>query len=175
MRVLLKALGASVLIAGIKRIRHDINEANRRKSIVCRFDEEISRDDFREMVEQSGKGIERIISLHAEDARVNGIVRSQSGISEWRFKIDFNDYGKLSGKYWIYSDNEDSRIPKVIADRISQKIAGYLGCEDDIDEAELNRKKTKPIESSSYCPYCGKQNRKENAKSCMYCGLRFRV
>lgn len=65
------------------------------------------------MVKRGGKGIRRITSLYAEGTMVYGTVRSQSGISDWCFRIDFNDYGK--------------------------------------------------------------QNHNEDAKFCMYCGMRFRV
>lgn len=77
------------------------------------------------MVKCGGKGLRRITSLYAEGTIVYGTVRSQSGISEWCFKIDFNDYGSLTGTYWLSTDNNDSSIPKIVANRIAQQINEY--------------------------------------------------
>ncbi len=121
MGFLLKALGVGLAVAGVKKIKHNIEEENRRKNTVCRFDGEISKEEFYVMVKRGGKGIRRITSLYAEGAMVYGTVRSQSGISDWRFRIDFNDYGKLTGAYWLSTDNDDSDIPKIVADRIAQQ------------------------------------------------------
>ncbi len=53
---------------------------------------------------------------------VYGIVESQSGLSEWSFTIDFNDYGHITGEYWITTDNDDSIIPERVAGRIREAI-----------------------------------------------------
>lgn len=59
-------------------------------------------------------------------AKVYGSVRSQSGLTEWDFTIDFNDYGKISGAYWLWSENEDSLIPEYIAKEMQKKIDDIL-------------------------------------------------
>lgn len=74
------------------------------------------------MVRHSAKGIKRLADLRVDNTIVYGKVRSQSGLSEWQFQIDFNDYGVLTGSYWISSDNNDSSLPTVLADRIAQQI-----------------------------------------------------
>ena len=56
---------------------------------------------------------------------VYGTVRTQSGLSEWDFKVDFNDYGHITGKYWLSSDNDDSNIPGHVADNMSTMIASF--------------------------------------------------
>ena len=140
MGFLLKAIGVGVAVAGFKKIRKtnkELEEAerrrknaeNRRKNTVCRFDGAISKDEFNEMVKRSAKGIRRVASLYAADTVVHGLVRSQSGISEWGFTIDFNDYGKLTGAYWISSENTDSEIPGTIANRIAQQIKDCCSAE----------------------------------------------
>ena len=48
---------------------------------------------------------------------------SQSGISEWDFELDFNDYGKITGTYWISSDNYDSMIPETLGNLIQKAIS----------------------------------------------------
>lgn len=84
MGFLLKALGVGLAVAGVKKIKHNIEEENRRKNTVCRFDGGISKEEFYVMVKRGGKGIRRITSLYAEETMVYGTVRSQSGISDWR-------------------------------------------------------------------------------------------
>lgn len=178
MGFLLKALGAGVAVVGFKKIKHTIEEEKRRKSAVCRFDGEISKEEFYVMVKRCGKGIRRVTSLYAEGTMVYGTVRSQNGVSDWCFRIDFNDYGKLSGTYWLYADNDDSDIPRIVADRIAQQISDYPDCMDDSFEEEIRREKVQESlreQAGAYCPYCGKHNNNKDAKSCMYCGMRFRV
>lgn len=178
MGFLLKALGVCLAVAGVQKIRHNIEEENRRKNTVCRFDGDISKEEFHAMVMRSGKGIRRITRLYAEEAIVYGTVRSQSGISEWCFRVDFNDYGKLTGAYWISTDNNDSDIPKIVADRIAQQISDHSSYMDDSFDNEFCRKDAQEgqgEQTGAYCPYCGKQNHYKDAKFCMYCGMRFCV
>ena len=178
MGFLLKVLCAGVAVAGLKKIKHDIDEENRRKSTVCRFDGEISKEEFYVMVKHSGKGIRRLTSLYADGTMVYGTVRSQSGISDWCFRGDFNDYGKLTGRYWLSTDNDDSDIPKIVAARIAQQINYYPDCLDDNFNEELHQERVQERQreqAGAYCPYCGKENLNENAKFCAYCGRRFRV
>ncbi|MGX7151863.1 MULTISPECIES: hypothetical protein [Enterococcus] len=53
-------------------------------------------------------------------------VKSNSGLSDWNFSGDFYDHGNLTGKYWIYSDNNDSTIPKVFMDNIATRMQKIL-------------------------------------------------
>lgn len=177
MGIFLKALGIGLLVAGIRGVRHDIKEEEERKETICYFDGKISKEEFYGMVKRSGKGIRRITGLYAKETIVYGIVRSQSGLSNWSFTIDFNDYGDLTGKCWISTDNNDSNIPKIVADRIAQQILNYTDClDDDLDDEFYHEKEQEEIHEQSElsCPYCGRQNLNENAKYCMYCGVRFR-
>lgn len=125
MGFLLKALVVGLTVAGIGKVKKQNDEEKRRKSTVCNFDGEITEEDFDAMVRCSGKGIKRIIGLSVDGPVVYGTVRSQSGISDWNFRIDFNDYGEVTGRYWISSDNKDSEIPKTIAKRIAQQIDAH--------------------------------------------------
>lgn len=56
---------------------------------------------------------------------VYGKVDYRSGLTEWCFKIDFNDYGHVTGNYWLSSDNDDAKIPSYIANNISAGIIEY--------------------------------------------------
>ena len=46
MGFLLKALGVGLAVTGVKKIKNNIEEERRRKNTVCRFDGEISKEEF---------------------------------------------------------------------------------------------------------------------------------
>lgn len=178
MGIFWKVLGVGLTVIGIKKIREDIEEENRRKNSICRFDGNIAKESFYVMVTHSGKGIKRITNLYANGPIVYGTVRSQSGLSHWHFKIDFNDYGNITGRYWLSTDNNDSDIPKTVANRISQMIADHLNCTDNSFDETLSQDEADDdvhTPAKIYCPYCGKPIDNVDAKFCMFCGMRFRV
>lgn len=114
--------------ARIEREREEaIREAEKekeekRRNTPCYFDGAISMNLFDEIVTTNRKRIKRLTHLKAEGPIVYGTVQSQSGISDWNFKIDFNDFGDITGKYWLSSENDDSSIPETVAERISTAI-----------------------------------------------------
>ena len=77
--------------------------------------------------------------LKVDEMVVIGTVHSQSGITDWNFKIDFSDYGHLTGKFWMSTDNDDSEIPRTIAGRISDAIKYFAECVEDDFEEELDK------------------------------------
>lgn len=173
-----KAIGIGLVAAGVKVAKHNIKEENRRKNTVCNFDSGISREEFCVMVKRGGEGIRRITNLYAEGAIAYGTIRSQSGISDWCFRIDFNDYGQLTGRYWITTDNDDSDIPSVVAERIAKQIQDYPFCIDSSfeEEAHIERQqKELRKEAGAICPYCGKKNENGSIKFCGHCGRCFRA
>ncbi len=100
----------------------DSNEYRKRMEIPCEFSDGITQTDFNSYVVESCKQITRLTSLKVKGPFIQGTVLAQSGLSEWDFLIDFNDYGRITGKYWITSENEDSNIPNHIADKVKDKI-----------------------------------------------------
>lgn len=156
-----------------EKIQNEIKEAFSRVNRVCDFQGEISREKFYVMVNRGGRGIKRLIQIYAIDSTVYGVFHSQSGISESKFEIDFNDYGELTGRYRITTDNHDSNIPEIVAERIARQIFEYPRCLDDSFLTELYHMEVregirKP--TPKYCSHCGKRIQKVNAKFCMYCG-----
>ena len=110
---------------GRKDAEERTEEERRRTSKPCTFSDGISREQFEEIVKKSGKHIKRIANLSVDGTTVYGTVRAQSGLSEWNFRIDFNDYGHLTGEYWLFSDNDDSNIPKRVADNINLMVKEF--------------------------------------------------
>ncbi len=112
-------VGAALLI------KESLKELDR-KSTPCNFDNGISQEEFNEIIKNECQEIKRITDFTVSDTTLRAYVKSQSGISEWKFKIDFNDYGKITGNYWLSSNNNDSQIPEVVAKRIKNSIQSKL-------------------------------------------------
>ncbi len=86
----------------------------------------ISNEEFEKIVWKAGKKIKRIEFIKVDGLKVKGVYKSQTGNTEWDFVIDFDDEGKLTGKYSLNSENKDSNIPKRLADTISEEIESNL-------------------------------------------------
>lgn len=97
-------------------------QENWRRNSKCRFDDGISETEFAEVAIKAAKKIKRVKNISVSGPTVCGEVESQSGISTWDFYVDFNDYGHITGKYWIRSENDDSSIPRRIGEMISEQL-----------------------------------------------------
>lgn len=124
MGLLEKALGGGLIgLAGfgIYKLIQGSAEEKRRRNTPCQFTDANLQSQFISLVELSAKPIKRLTATVSEHM-VYGTVRSQSGISSWEFRLDFNDYGRVTGEYWCYSDNNDSKIPKSLGDSIKNGL-----------------------------------------------------
>lgn len=126
MGFLTTALLVGLAGAGVAMFVKDSIKELDRKGTPCNFDNGISRTEFNEIVEKELKAIKRINDFSINDTVIRARVRSQSGISEWRFTVDFNDYGKITGNYWLNSKNNDSQIPESVAENIKKSIISVL-------------------------------------------------
>ena len=131
---ILKALIAGAAGLGLLALLHQANkeeqakleEDKRRMNTLCSFDGSISYEEFQSAVHSAAKTIRRLKVLEIDGPIVRCSVRSSSGISTWEFSLDFNDYGDITGKCWINSDNDESTIPSVFVDRIQEELNAYL-------------------------------------------------
>ena len=108
-------------------------EIERRKEEECKrgafvFPAAISRLRFEEIVFLVANVVfkKRTLVVNIEGAFVYCRVNSQSGHSIWRFTIDFNDHGSLTGQYYLVSDNYDSPLPERMAIVIQSFIQDEL-------------------------------------------------
>lgn len=145
-----------VLGFGLSRIRKDWKRSN----TPCDLSEGITEDDLLRMAKRAKRGIKRLVSVDVNGPMVYGTVRSQSGVSEWDFSVDFNDWGHITGSYWINSENDDSGIPKLVAERISDAISDRLA---EIEEDSQSS-------SATCCPECGSEITDSDARFCNKCG-----
>ena len=124
---LLELLGAGVIAWAIGSTIKDTKETKRRRETPMCYDEGITEEDFSNIVSDVSKKIKRLKSLYNDGPIVYGVVESQSGISEWNFSLDFNDYGHFTTKYWTTSDNKDSNIPERVGKLIHDGMAYVIG------------------------------------------------
>lgn len=117
-------LSLGILGVGLAVILNENREDKARMRTNCSFSRGITRTEFESFVHQASFGIKRLKEIYIDGPVVHGTVRSQSGLNTWSFRLDFNDYGHVTGKYWIYSDNDDSEIPRVLANKIQESIYG---------------------------------------------------
>lgn len=175
----ISSLGVIAIIGFLALLAHSTRkeadelkrEEKRRKSIPCQFDNGISEMEFQVFVKQIGRKIRRVTQLSIEGPIVYGEVISQSGLTKWNFEIDFNDYGHVTGKYWIFTENNDSNIPTYISDCVKEFIEGvgmYEEADYDFDEPvdsenDIKIKYSNFREKAHRDSYIKKENVKRNS------------
>ena len=122
---LLTVAGLGVIAWGAKKIIEHSKEEDRRKAMPVQYNDRLSKELFHSIVIQEAKKIKRL-DVEIQGSTVHGTVKSVSGLSNWNFSLDFNDYGIITGKYWTFSENSDSSIPDVLGKNISDAIARCL-------------------------------------------------
>lgn len=121
-RLLTGGAGAVLATVVARGIFKDAKEEKRRKDSPRNYGDGISEAAFNGIVRTQAKRTPRV-----HDVAINGMtavltVRSNSGLTYWYATIDFNDYGHLTGKYWLSSGNSDSPIPEFFADAVRAEI-----------------------------------------------------
>ncbi|WP_259297483.1 hypothetical protein [Bifidobacterium bifidum] len=81
------------------------------------FRDDVTQERFEEIVEAAGRSVKRLESLSVNGHKVYGTVASLSGISSWKFVIDFDYKGHLTSDYTVASSNDGSGIAERVADR----------------------------------------------------------
>lgn len=124
--------GVAVGLTGLAaKSIHDTHKENQkekeRQNTPCCFTVPLTEEHFEQIAIDASKTIKKKhISIEVYGAKIYGTVESQSGLSTWDFTIDFNDYGKITGDYWLWSENTDSKIPNHIAELISDTVIDIL-------------------------------------------------
>lgn len=124
-------------------------EEAKRKSCVYQFDQGLSEDEFHSIVYSCVKKIKRIEKVEIDGLKISCIATSQSGITQWSFLLDYNDYGKLTGKCYLESKNGDSNIPERLNVLINEKLEEYIEnlqqIEDSAEDGKTSSQKKKKI------------------------------
>ena len=98
----------------------------KRLSFPCKFHDGISIEQFNAIVQRVAKRIKRIKRVEIKGASISCTVDSQTGSSSWNFSVDFNDWGHITGTYWLKRENPTSSIPDHFANEISSQISQSL-------------------------------------------------
>ena len=123
---LLAAGGVAVVGVAARQTFRNAKETKLRKSSPLCFDEGITQYEFMEIVRDAAERTPRIESFVTTGMGVTLYVKSNSGLTTWKAEIDFNDYGHLTGDYWMQSENPDSLIPQYFVTAVRAQIVGRV-------------------------------------------------
>jgi len=119
--------GAVLVAAAVSSSRRAAQETRRRINSPLCFDGSITEQEFADIAETAAQGLPRLEKVHADGMTAAIHVRSNSGLSTWVARVDFNDYGHLTGTYWLDTDNTDSVIPEHFAKSMQAEIRSRVG------------------------------------------------
>ena len=86
----------------------------------------ISEKRFEAIARLEAKRIKRIESLEVDGYTVHGTVRTVTGIATWKFSAYFDQDGAVTGAYRVWSENDESSIPREYAKSVSNAVKAYL-------------------------------------------------
>lgn len=104
--------------------RRTVNQT--RRQMPCLFIGGLSPSTFKSLASEVASQFSRIKSISVYGAVVYATVESKTGLSDWKFDVDFNNWGHINGTYWTRSENDDSSIPKHFGKTLSGKVCDYL-------------------------------------------------
>lgn len=89
----------------------------------------IAQNEFEAIVYKCAYKVRRVEKVSVSANAVTITINSQRNLSNWDAKIYFELSGssKWIGRYNIFSDNEQSNIPEMIAKQIKIEIFEYVG------------------------------------------------
>lgn len=100
--------------------------AQARKNTPCKFQDGITQEDFKEIALTVGSQFSRIVGISVESTTIIGTVESQTKQSNWEFSVNFNNWGHITERRWVWSENDKSNIPQYYAESLSSEIKYLL-------------------------------------------------
>lgn len=128
---------------GIKAFRAK-QETRRRKSSPLSFVDGITQEDFADLVAATARHTPRVVQAKVVGMAVHLRIESNSGLSCWSAEVDLNDYGRLTGSYWISSENSDSRVPRHFAEMLSTAIEELVSPQEEEERGQTHASKDSP-------------------------------
>lgn len=120
--------GGAVLVgAAIRSSRQAAQETRRRINSPPCFDDGVTELEFAEIAVTAARSLPRLKNVHVTGMTAVIDVGSNSGLSTWLARVDFNDYGHLTGNYWLETDNTESVIPELFAKSMQTAIRTRVG------------------------------------------------
>ena len=152
--------GSLIGIAALRKNHKDIKERKleeaRRKNTPCSFPPSLTYDDFTKKKKKTAKQFKRLKVSSIDNTTVFLRYSSQSGISKYNASVDYNDYGKITGEYWIKNENNDSQLPEAFAKAMKEMII----CKINEDQSY----------SSTSNTFYDSAQEKNPPKKCLLCG-----
>lgn len=136
------------------------------------FNNIITKEKFEKIVFEEASKIKRL-KVKVDNQFVYGIVYSVSGLNTYRFILDFNDGGTITGNCTIVeNENPDSEVASIFADRLVGLITACfpnfkdhcstcVGCNAELDE-QIGFDENLPYFD---CEICGTRNMNPNVYS----------
>jgi len=121
-------VGGGAVVAGTvaRFLYKDFQETRRRRATPLSFTDGITQSQFVDIAETLGRRTARVHRVTVEGMTVRLHVTSNSGLSTWSAELDFNDYGHLTGAYWMSTENTQSIIPKHFADALQEQVRSHV-------------------------------------------------
>ncbi|WP_158282883.1 DUF2510 domain-containing protein [Nocardioides silvaticus] len=119
-------MGVAVVGAVVASAAKNAQEEKRRRNSYLHFSDGISQEEFVELAERIGLRLPRVSEVFVIGMTVVLDVDSNTGLTTWSAVVDFNDYGHLTGTYWLNSENDDSPIPDRFADLMQAEVVRRL-------------------------------------------------
>lgn len=129
-------IGLSAFGALVSAGKRSSEELRLRRFSNCRFDNGVSEAEFRAIATEEASKLPRFDDITFESAVVRVWFNSKSGLSTWSARVSFSDYGLLTTDYWLSSNNDDSVLPEVFADRVSSRLKPLIGRQRDDSQVE---------------------------------------
>lgn len=119
-----------VLISHLKESR-GTQQASRPEHFAPKFNNGVSQSEFKEIVQMTAEKLnkrvkKRIAGVETRGTTIILFVTSASELTRWKAEIDFNDRGRVTGRYRLKSENSQSPIPKAFAENVREQVMRYL-------------------------------------------------
>lgn len=109
-----------------KENARQVAEERRRRSAPLVFDSGITQEEFVALATDTAQTLPRLHGLEVMGMTVLLDIASNTGLSVWSARVDFSDYGRLTGRFWLTSENHDSPIPEHFADQVQEQLVERL-------------------------------------------------
>lgn len=126
------------IVDEVASVQDKLDKEKRRANSTCDFSEGISSDEFGEIAIKACKYTKRVYRAWVEGPVVYAQMKSNTGRTRYHFNIDFNDYGHITGRYWIRQYNKESGIPEEVAEKISREIKKRIGSTDPMSKMPID-------------------------------------
>lgn len=114
--------GLVVAATAVGAMYKNTKETQRRRASPLVFTDGLTENEFTRIATETAERTPRVKDVIVDGMTTTVNVRSNSGLSVWTFEVDFNDYGHLTGAFWLKSENSNSVIPAHYAEAVQAKI-----------------------------------------------------